>query len=102
MWLKEHSFFEEVSTYWRSLSPIQFLPKLLELSKFMGQWGRRFFNKFREKIKKQKEVLALYESCDSEAVIRCYFEEKSKLEDLLTQEEQYLAAESQIVLANGR
>lgn len=42
-WLKEESFHEEVSRYWRNLAPIHFVPKLLELSTFMGKWGRKFF-----------------------------------------------------------
>lgn len=88
-WLKEKSFHEEVSNYWKNLAPIHFLPKLLELSNFMGKWGREFFNKFREKIKKQKENLSLYESCADEEQTRRYFEERNKLEELLVHEEAY-------------
>ncbi|XP_074341816.1 uncharacterized protein LOC141679207 [Apium graveolens] len=88
-WLKEESFHEEVSGYWKNLPPTQFLPKLLDLSKFMEKWGRRFFNKFREKIRRQKEVLELYEACDNDSVTKRYFEEKKKLEELLIHEEAY-------------
>lgn len=89
IWLKEKKFHEEVSSYWRKLDPMQFLPKLLELSNFMEKWGRKFFNKFREKIKKQKEVLDMYERCANAEETARYFEEKSKLEDLLAEEELY-------------
>lgn len=64
--LKEQSFHEEVTRHLRSLDPLQFLPKLLDLSSFMEKWGRKFFNKFREKIRKQKEVLNLFENCADE------------------------------------
>lgn len=56
----------------------------------MEKWGHNFFNKFREKIKKQKEVLSMYEDCATERQSRQYFEEKGKLEDLLIHEETYL------------
>lgn len=49
----------------------------------------RFFNKLREKIKKQKEVISLYEDCANEAQTRNYFAERSKLEELLIHEETY-------------
>lgn len=88
-WLKEKEFHEEVSKHWQSLAPVHFLPKLLELSSFMEKWGRKFFNKFREKIKKQKEILSLYEACIDESQTKKYFEEKSKLEELLVFEEAY-------------
>lgn len=88
-WLKEKVFHEEVSNYWRSLSPVNFLPKLLELSDFMGKWGKRFFNKFREKIQKQKDIPCLFEDCADEYQMKRYFEKKGKLEELLMQEEIY-------------
>lgn len=34
-WLKEESFHAEVVEYWKKLSPIHFLPKLIEISAFM-------------------------------------------------------------------
>lgn len=33
------------------------LPKLVSVSSFMAKWGKKFFHKFRDKIKKQKEVV---------------------------------------------
>lgn len=65
MWLKEKSFHEEVTRYWRNLPPVHFLPKLLDLSKFMEKWGNKFFNKFWEKIRKQKKILSTYEGCET-------------------------------------
>lgn len=51
-WLMKKSFHEKVSKYWQNLTPVHFLPKLLDLSNFMEKWIRKFFNKFREKIQK--------------------------------------------------
>lgn len=88
-WLKEQSFHEEVVNYWQRLPPVHFLPRLLELSNFMDKWGRKFFNKFREKIRKQKEELKVFEDCADERRTNRYFEERSKLEELLIHEEAY-------------
>lgn len=55
----------------------------------MEKWGRKFFKKFREKIRKQKEVITLFADCADENQMRRYFEEKSKLEELLVHEEAY-------------
>lgn len=88
-WLKEEKFHEDVITYWKGLQPIHFLPKLIELSLFMEKWGRQFFNKFREKIRKQKELVALYEDCADDNRTSCYFAEKKNLEDLMVSEELY-------------
>lgn len=88
-WLKEKEFHEEVSNYWQRLAPVHLLPKPLELSTFMEKWGRKFFNKFREKIKKEKETLSLYEACIDESQTKKYFEEEIKLEDLFVCEEAY-------------
>lgn len=50
---------------------------------------KEFFHKFREKIKKQKEVLnMLVDKVDKESV-KQYFEEKDKLNVLLSSEEIY-------------
>lgn len=89
VWLKEKKFHDEVAQYWKALHPTQFIPKLLELSTFMGKLGRKFFNKFREKIQKQKSLVALFEDCVDEQQTKRYFEERGKLEDLLIQEETY-------------
>ncbi|XP_074356664.1 uncharacterized protein LOC141696420 [Apium graveolens] len=57
-WLREASFRHEVTNFWLSLSATNIIPKLVSVSGFMARWGRNFFHKFREKIKKQKEVVA--------------------------------------------
>lgn len=88
-WLKEKSFHEEVSNHWKKLAPTQFLSKLLDISEFMNKWGRRFFNKFREKIQRQKDILTLYEDCADEVQTNHYFEERRKLEELMIHEEAY-------------
>lgn len=75
--------------YWSRLGSIHFLPKILDLSSFMEKWSRRFFNEFREKIRKQKEVLSLFEGCENDEQTKKYFEERSKSEDLLIHEEAY-------------
>lgn len=46
-------------------------------------------NKFREKIKHQKEAIQLHEDCTTEEITRKYFEESNKLNELLLQEELY-------------
>ena len=50
--LKEQTFHEEVSTFWKDLPPTHLLPKLISVSSFMAKWGRNLFHKFREKVKK--------------------------------------------------
>lgn len=69
--------------------PSSFSTKTPGLVKFMEKWGHKFFNKFREKIRKQKVILNTYEGCETEAVTKRYFEERNKLEDLLLHEEEY-------------
>lgn len=88
-WLKEKAFNEEVTNYWLNLDPLYFLPNLLELSCFMKKWGHKFFNNFREKIKRKNEVISFYEGWVNEDQTKRYFEERSKVEELLTHEEAY-------------
>lgn len=57
IWLNEPLFFKETSDFWRSISLTHLIPKLQSVSTFMEKWRRNFFNKFWEKLKKQKEVL---------------------------------------------
>lgn len=64
-WLKEESFHDEVSAFWKNISPVQLLSKLSAISVFMEKWGREFFNKFHEKIKRHKEVIQLYNDCSN-------------------------------------
>lgn len=66
-----------------------FLPKLISVSSFMARWGRNFFHKFREKIKKHKETLASLVDCTDEVSVQAYMEENSRLNELLLHEEVY-------------
>ncbi|KAL8134789.1 hypothetical protein AgCh_009705 [Apium graveolens] len=88
-WLQEPNFHKETSEYWLSLPPSHIIPKLISVSNFMARWGRTFFHKFRDKVKKQKELLtALVNRIDSDGV-KMYFEERDKLNELLLHEEVY-------------
>ncbi|XP_074346587.1 uncharacterized protein LOC141685379 [Apium graveolens] len=88
-WLHECSFKDEVVQYWKEIPKIHLLPKLLFVLTFMARWGRTFFHKFRDKVKKQKGIIcSLVDRIDEEGVKR-YFEERQKLEDLLMHEELY-------------
>lgn len=88
-WLQEPSFRKEVGDFWLDLPAVNILPKLISVSGFMARWGRNFFHKFREKVKKQKEVLAsLVNRVDNEGVEQ-YFIENDKLHELLLHEEVY-------------
>lgn len=89
VWLKEESFREEVSSFWRGLSPVLLLTKLIDISSFMQKWGTNFFNKFWEKIREQKIVLEVYMDCRDEESTKRYFEERNRLNELLLQEELY-------------
>ena len=55
----------------------------------MAKWGRNFFHKFRNKIKKKKEEFAMLVNCEDEEGVRKYFEASTQLNDLLLQEELY-------------
>lgn len=56
-WLQEPTFRKDVVDYWLDLPSFNILPKLISVSSFMARWGRNFFYKFRDKIKKHKEAL---------------------------------------------
>lgn len=88
-WLNEPSFKNKVATYWKSIPPMQMLPKLLSVSSFMVKWGRNFFHKFRDKVKLLKETIALLVNRTDDIGIKQYFEEKNKLDELLYHEELY-------------
>lgn len=89
MWLKEPSFHAEISNYWLGISSSMLLPKLISVSSFMEKWGRIFFHKFIDKIKKQKEVLNALVNMTDEAGITNYFKEKEHLDELMQQDEAY-------------
>ncbi|XP_074323651.1 uncharacterized protein LOC141660555 [Apium graveolens] len=88
-WLKESNFHKEVIGYWKKLPAVHLLPKLLVISSFMAKWGKEFFNKFREKIVKQKDLIDRLKDREDDDGIQMYFNEKEKLNDLLTHEEVY-------------
>ncbi|XP_074342376.1 uncharacterized protein LOC141679913 [Apium graveolens] len=88
-WLKEQTFHEEVSMFWKGLSPTHLLPNLISVSSFMANWGRNFFHQFREKVRKQKEVLNELVNGEDEDGVKKYFEERDQFNDLLLHEEQY-------------
>ncbi|XP_074366501.1 uncharacterized protein LOC141707310 [Apium graveolens] len=88
-WLEEPSFRKEVADFWLTLPRINILPKLIFVSSFMARWGRNFFHKFRDKIKKQKATISNLVDRTDDVGIAKYFEEKNKLDDLLFQEEVY-------------
>lgn len=89
-WLHEPSFKEEVTKHWREKPKLHLLPKFLFVSSFMARWGRTFFHKFRDKVKKQKAILGTLVDRSDEEGVKCYFEERKKVEDLLLHEELYL------------
>lgn len=89
IWLKEESFSSEISSFWQNLPPTHMLPKLISVSAFMAKWGKVFFNKFREKVVKQKSIIDTLKNREDAEGVRSYFAEKSKLEELLFQEESY-------------
>lgn len=88
-WLKEPSFKEETIRAWKEIPVMNIIPKLISLSKFMLKWGRRFFHKFRDKVKQQKEVLVSFLSREDNEGVASYFKEREKLNELLLHEEVY-------------
>lgn len=56
-WLKEPSFIKDVTDHWEKIHCANLLPKLISVSKYIEKWGRNFFNKFKEKLRKQKIIL---------------------------------------------
>ncbi|XP_074347087.1 uncharacterized protein LOC141685909 [Apium graveolens] len=89
MWLKESSFVAEVTEAWKNIPAYHLLPKLIEVSSFMDKWGRKFFHKFREKVKEQKRIMDdLVDRLDDDSM-QAYRTAKGNLNDLLYQEEAY-------------
>ncbi|XP_074322706.1 uncharacterized protein LOC141659680 [Apium graveolens] len=86
VWLKESFFHDEVSNFWCGTPTTQLLPKLIYVSTFMAKQERNYFHKFRDKVKKLKEVLnGLVNKIDEDG-IRIYFIEKERLNELIKQE----------------
>lgn len=89
MWLKEPSFAKETVNYWKKIPVMHLIPKLKEVSRFMGKWGRTFFNKFKEKLRVQKEFLEKLKDRMDEVGVKNYMLERERLNNLLLQEETY-------------
>lgn len=89
VWLKEPNFHIEVSDFWKGIASSLLLPKLISVSSFMAKWGRNFFHKFRDKVKKQKDILDKLINRNDQIGVGLYFEEKDRLDDLMKQEEVY-------------
>ncbi|XP_074337479.1 uncharacterized protein LOC141674671 [Apium graveolens] len=88
-WLKEPNFYSEISNYWQHLPAMHLLPKLVEISKYMAQWGREVFHKFRDKIMRQKKIIDDLKDREDDDGVQMYFEEKDKFHELLIHEETY-------------
>ena len=78
-----------MSNFWRNLPPMHLLRKLIEVSKYMAKWGRGFFHKFREKVIRQEEIIDSLKNREDDDGVQMYFDEKDKLDDLLSHEEAY-------------
>lgn len=89
MWLKDPSFVKEIKDYWLKIPTMHLLPKLVNVSTYMAKWGLVFFNKFREKVKRQKEVIGSLVDRTDAVGVEMYMSEVEKLNDLLFQEESY-------------
>ncbi|XP_074356116.1 uncharacterized protein LOC141695803 [Apium graveolens] len=88
-WLEEPAFRKDVVDHWLDLPSIHILPKLISVSSFMARWGRNFFHKFREKIKKLKDSLSKLVDRTDTTGLSLYFAEREKLDELLRLEEVY-------------
>lgn len=88
-WLKEANFHAEISGFWQQLPALHLIPKLIELSRYMAHWGRDFFNKFREKVVRQKKIIEDLKDREDDDGIQLYFDEKENLNELLANEEVY-------------
>lgn len=55
----------------------------------MARWGRSFFHKFREKIRKHKANLEELVDCEDAENVKKYLSKKEQLNTLLLQEEIY-------------
>lgn len=53
----------------------------------MAKWGRNIFLKFRDKVVKQRQVIDSLKDREDDDGVQMYFEEKEKINDLLTHEE---------------
>nr|XP_017245467.1 PREDICTED: uncharacterized protein LOC108217129 [Daucus carota subsp. sativus] len=88
-WLKDPSFISDVKNCWENLPVSHLMLKLMSVSRFMEKWGRDFFNKFKEKVRRQKAILdSLRERTDDHSV-KEYLAVRDKLNETLLHEEMY-------------
>lgn len=95
--VKDPNFIKEVKEYWSKIPAIHLLPKLMNVSTFMAKWGRQFFNKFREKVKRQKEVIVGLVNRTDALGVELYMSEVEKLNELLFQEYSYWKQRAKIL-----
>lgn len=65
------------------------LPKLNSVSRYMEKWGRDFFNKFKEKVRRQKLILDDLKNKNDDYSVKQYVIEHDKLNEILLHEEIY-------------
>lgn len=61
----------------------------ISVSSFIARWGRNFFHKFRDKIKKYQEVIGSLVNRTDDVALKLYFDERNKINELLFHEEVY-------------
>lgn len=83
VWLKEPNFVKEVYEIWSFIPVTHLLPKIVEVTSFMARWGRSFFHKFRDKIKKHKANLSKLVDCNYDNSMQEYLSEREKVNTLL-------------------
>ncbi|XP_074336668.1 uncharacterized protein LOC141673834 [Apium graveolens] len=88
-WLKEPSFISDVKNCWENLPMSHLMIKLMSVSRFMEKWGRDFFNKFKEKVRRQKAIIDLLRERTDDHSVREYLKARDKLNDILLHEELY-------------
>lgn len=88
-WLREEAFMSDVRNCWSNLPMSHLMLKLSSVSRFMQKWGRDFFNKFKEKARKQKVIIDLFREKTDDQSIREYLKARDKLNEILMHEELY-------------
>lgn len=87
--VKGANYINDVKGHWENIPSSHLLPKLMSVSRYMEKWGRDFFNKFKEKLRKQKAVLEALKHGNDADRIRQYITERDKLNEILLHEELY-------------
>lgn len=76
-----------MSKIWKTLPVVLLLSKLMSMSSVMAKWGSKFFHKFRDKVKIQKDLINKLVTIEDEEGIQAYFEERARLNEFLLNEE---------------